>query len=241
MRPGFFLALTYPFRGLALLRRRRDLWTYAAWAFLLNFAALAALSAAFFYFLPQVADRLTPAGTLAWLGVLVSCLLTLAWIVLLLFLSTILGHLIAGPFLDAMTERVLAGLGEALPPPRGLPSALGRSVLNQILKLAFFGTCQGGLLLLLATPAAVLYPPLSAIATVLFLGFEFLDYPLDARALGVPARVRYLLAHPGPTLGYGTACFLIALVPLLGYLALPLTVAGAALLVHDIDPSGPKV
>ncbi len=240
MRPGFFLALTYPLRGLAYLRRRPELWKYAAWAFVLNLLALAALSAVFFLFLPDLAHKLTPSRTLAWVGILVSCLLTLAWMVVLFFLSTILGNLVAGPFLDAMTGRILAERGEALPPPRGLASAIARSVLNQALKLLFFGAFQGGLLLLLATHAALLYPPLSALAAVLFFGFEFLDYPLDARGLGVPRRVRYLAAHPGATLGYGTACLLLALVPLLGYLALPLTVAGAALLVHDIDADSSK-
>jgi uncharacterized protein involved in cysteine biosynthesis len=44
-----------------------------------------------------------------------------------------------------------------------------------------------------------------------------------------------MLRRLGATLGYGTILFVVLLVPLLGYLLLPLTVAGAALLAHRLD------
>ena len=231
--PGFLAALAYPFRGMGYLRRRRELWRYAAWAFWLNLAALAVLFALSVAFAPRLADALLPARTPAWVATVLGCLLILAAALLLLFLATTLGNLIAGPFLDAMTARILADLGEPLPPPRGAARSIGRSIVNQVLKLLFFGGVQTALLLLLLTPAAVVHPPLAALTTIFFLAFEYLDYPLDARGLSVPARVRYLFRRPGPALGYGTACFALAFV---AYLALPATVAGAALLVHDLDP-----
>jgi CysZ protein len=230
---GFFAALAYPFRGCAFLARRRDLWRYAAWAFGLNLAALAALTTAFAFLAPTLTDLLTPDRGPGWLESVAGCLVWIVWIVALYFLATILGHLIAGPFLDAMTERILASLGEPLPPPRGIARAVGRAAANQGLKLLFFVGVQTLLLLLLLTPGAVVLPVLGPLATAFFLGSEALDYPLDARGLSVPARLRWLFARLGATLGYGAACFALSFV---GFLALPALVAGAALFAHDLDP-----
>src|SRR5258708_2319608 len=73
---------------------------------------------------------------------------------------------------------------------------------------------------------------------VLSLGFAYLDCPLDARQVPVPARFGWLIRHAGATLGYGSVLFLVLLVPLLGTMLLPLTVAGAALLAHRLDSPG---
>jgi CysZ protein len=105
----------------------------------------------------------------------------------------------------------------------------------------FFGAVQLGVLVLYLTPAAVLHPPLSTFLGILFLGFDYLDYPLDARGVPVPSRFGWMLRHPGATLGYGGVLFVLLLVPLLGTIVLPLTVAGAALLAHRLDSPRPTV
>jgi len=153
------------------------------------------------------------------------------------------GNILAGPFLDAMTERILRELGETLPPPRGTLRALGRSVVNQVLKLVFFGGIQIALLLLHLLPGVgtALHPVLSTLVSVAFLGFEYLDYPLDARHLSVPARFAWLWRHPGEALGFGAVLFPILLIPFIGYVLLPLAVAGASLLAHQVDFEQAKV
>ncbi|MBI3855365.1 MAG: EI24 domain-containing protein [Planctomycetes bacterium] len=168
-------------------------------------------------------------------------LLTGAVAVAGLFLFTIVGNVLASPFLDAMTERILAELGETLPPSRGAGRALLRALGNQSLKLLFFGAIQAALLLLHLIPGvgSVLHPLLSAFVGVLFLGFEYLDYPLDARRVPVPGRFGWMLKNLGATLGFGVVLFPVLLVPFVGYVSLPLAVAGAALLAHNIDsPQG---
>ncbi|MBV8881360.1 MAG: EI24 domain-containing protein, partial [Planctomycetaceae bacterium] len=162
-------------------------------------------------------------------------LLSAVILVGVLFGSLLVGNLISLPILDALTERILTDLGEVLPSGRGLRRALLRSLVNQSCKLLIFGGIQLALLLLYVTPLAFLHPPISSFLGVLFLGFDYLDYPLDARQVPVPSRFAWLGRHLGATLGYGSVLFVLLLVPLLGTLLLPLTVAGAALLAHRID------
>jgi CysZ protein len=152
-----------------------------------------------------------------------------------LFAAWLAGNLLSLPVLDALTARILRDLGESLPEGRGLRHALWRSLVNQTLKILFFGAVQGGLLVLYLTPLSIIHPPLSTFLGVLFLGYDYIDYPLDARGVPVPSRFGWMFRHAGATLGYGGVLFIILLVPLLGTILLPLTVAGAALLAHRLD------
>ncbi len=241
MNPGFFRAATYPFRGAATLLRRPALLKYAAGAWAVTLAVFAVLAVAFFAFLPDFVDRLTPERTPAWLGPVLGCVLTLVAAVLALFLFTIVGNLVAGPFLEAMTERLLAGLGETLPPPRGFWRSAAHSLLDQARKLLLFGSLQLAILALLVTPAAPLHPFLSGLLMAVFLALEYLDYPLGARGVPVAHRLGWVMTHLRPSLGFGASAFLLLLVPAAGLLFLPALACGAALLAHDIDGRSSKL
>jgi CysZ protein len=238
---SFFSALTYPFRGVAFFLRRPALWKYFAAAFAINVILFAVLAVLFFKHRADLVTWIMPARFPEWLRATLGWILTGVVAVAALFLFTIVGNLLATPFLDAMTERILHELGEQLPPSRGPLRALLRALVNQTLKLLFFGAIQGLLLLLLATPLALLHPPLSALLAVLFLGFEYLEYPLAARRVDVPGRFAWLARHLGAALGFGLVLFGALWIPFLGYLCLPLAVAGAALLAHHIDSPGSTV
>jgi CysZ protein len=238
---SFFDGLSYPFRGVAYLARRPALWKYFAAAVAVNLVLFVVLIVLFVHYRADLVAAIMPAKSPAWLrstlGWFVSALVAVGG----LFLFTAVGNVIAAPFLDAMTERMLQDLGEPLPPSRGVARALLRALVNQSLKILFFGLIQGALLLLLLTPAGILHPPLSGFLAVLFLAFEYLDYPLDARRVGVPGRFGWLARHLGSSLAFGLVLFGVLWVPLLGYLCLPLAVAGATLLVHNIDSPPPTV
>jgi CysZ protein len=238
---SFFSALTYPFRGVAHIARRPALWKYFAAAVAVNLVLFAVLIALFVHYRAGLVAWITPAKFPDWLRATLGWILTGVVAIAGLFLFTVVGNIIAAPFLDAMTERMLRDLGETLPPSRGVARALLRALVNQSLKLLFFGALQGLLLLLLVTPVAFLHPPLSGLLAVLFLGFEYIDYPLDARRVGVPGRFAWLGRRLPAALGFGLVLFGVLWIPFLGYLCLPLAVAGAALLVHNIDSPGPTV
>jgi CysZ protein len=237
---SFFASLAYPFRGVGYFLRRPALWKYFAGAFAINLVLFVVLTILFLKYRVALVDAITPDRFWKWAQVAIEWIFTGIVAILALFLFTIVGNLLASPFLDAMTERILADLGETLPPSRGPLRAFLRALRNQSIKLAFFGAVQLLLLLLWLIPVVgFLHPPLSAILTILFLGFEYIDYPLDARQLPVPRRFGWMVAHPGATLAYGLVLFPIFLVPFVGYACLPLAVAGAAILVHDIDSPPP--
>src|SRR5262249_22622383 len=139
---SFFSALAYPFRGVAYFLRRPALWKYFAAAVAINVVLFAVLTWLFVHYRTEIIDALLPARWCGWLRSGLGWLLTAAAFVAGLFLFTIVGNMLAAPFLDAMTERILSELGESLPPPRGFRRALGRSIVNQTLKLLFFGAIQ---------------------------------------------------------------------------------------------------
>lgn len=237
---SFFTALAYPFRGVAYFLGRPALWKYFAAAFAINVVLFGVLTWLFIQHRVDLVDWILPAKWWGWVRTGLGWLITIAVAIAGLFLFTIVGNILASPFLDAMTERILRDLGEPLPPSRGPWRALLRSLLNQSLKLLIFGAIQIGLLFLHLIPAvgSVLHAVLSAFAGVVFLGFEYLDYPLDARGLLVPARFAWLSRHLGSALGFGAFLFPVLLIPFIGYVLLPLSVAGACLLAHDIDSPG---
>jgi CysZ protein len=240
---SFLSALRYPFRGIGYLLRRPALWKYFAAAVLINVALFAVLIVLFLHYRQDLIDAVLPARWWHWLRAGLGWLLTAVVFVAFLFLFTFVGNMLAAPFLDLMTERILTEQGETLPPPRGPLRALGRSLVNQTLKLVFFGAVQFALLLLHLIPVAgtALHPLLSTLVGVAFLGFEYLDYPLDARRVPVPGRFVWLWRRLGAALGFGTVLLPVLLVPVVGYVVLPLAVAGASLMVHDIDSPAPRV
>jgi len=234
----FLSALTYPFRGVAYFVGRPALWKFAFAAAAIHLLAFGLLIALYVHYRSGLVAWITPHRFPHWLQATAGWILSILLFVSVLFAAFLAGNLLSLPILDALTERVLKDLGETLPPGRGIRHALRRCLVNQSLKLLIFGAIQAALLLLYVTPLAFLHPPISAFLGVLFLGFDYLDYPLDARQVPVPARFGWLLRHAGATLGYGSVLFLILLVPLLGTVLLPLTVAGAALLAHRLDSPG---
>jgi CysZ protein len=233
---SFFTSLAYPFRGVGYFLARPSLWKYFAAAFAINVVLFVVLAVLFLKYRVALVDGITPDRFWKWAQVAIEWIFTGIIAILGLFLFTIVGNLLASPFLDAMTERILTDLGETLPPSRGPLKAFLRALRNQSIKLVFFGAIQLLLLLLWIIPGlGILHPPLSALLTILFLGFEYVDYPLDARQLPVPRRFEWMVAHAGATLAYGAVLFPVFLVPFVGYAFLPLAVAGASLLVHDVD------
>jgi CysZ protein len=234
---SFFTSLTYPFRGVAYFLGRPALWKYFAAAFAINVVLFGILTWLFVAYRANLVDAILPERWWGWVRTGLGWLITAAVAIAGLFLFTIVGNILASPVLDAMTERILRDLGEPLPPPRGPWRALGRGLVNQLLKLLIFGAIQVGLLFLHLIPGigSVLHAVLSAFTGVVFLGFEYLDYPLDARGLSVPERFGWLVRRPAPALGFGAVLFPILLIPFIGYVLLPLSVAGACLLAHDVD------
>lgn len=236
MKPGFLRAAAYPFYGLTHLLRSPRLWKFAALPFAVNLVVYTLLAGLLFWFVgAKVMDWIS--SWPAWLRWLMAVVAFLSGLVILAFTFTIVGNILASPFLDLLAERALADL-------RGRPLAEGgrwhaeaaASVGRQLAKLAIFGAVQLVLLLLLLIPVVgVLHPVVAALVTVFFLALEYLEYPQSADRMPFGERFRYLTRHLRESLGFGGALFVIVLIPFVGYLALPACVLGAVLLYRDLE------
>ena len=100
-------ATLYPLKGLGFLLRHPRLWPPAAAAFALNFVLFTAALLLFFVYLPDLARAATPERFPAWSAWVVGALLAAAGLIATAFLYTVVGHIVAAPFLDAVAERAL--------------------------------------------------------------------------------------------------------------------------------------
>ena len=246
--------------GLRFLRAHRELWPVCAVPLLLNlcvfglaiwaFAAnLDPLSAS----LASMLDAGTPESWYEWLWVGPLRLLAwlLRWILIALFafavyfLFTVVGAVLASPFLDALSarvERIHSG---------HLPDA-GRSVLSGALRAfraegaraLFFLAIQASWIALGFVPG--LQPVAAAglfVSSALFLPLDYTGYLLDRRGVPFSQRRAWLMRHRGCMFGFGATAFGTYLVPGLNFLCLPLLVTAGTLLALGLGPptAGPSV
>jgi CysZ protein len=173
-------------------------------------------------------------------GWLLTVLLALLFIALGLLAALALAQPLSGFALDAIVhaqERALTG--HASPKPPVLVSAWNA------LKVALFSFLLGApalvvlfLIGLAFPPAAVVTIPLKLLVCGWMLAWDFLDYPLTMRELGLRARVAWVARHFEAFTTFGLLWAVLIVVPGLVLLLLPMGVAGAAQLVVAADREG---
>lgn len=93
-------------------------------------------------------------------------------------------------------------------------------------------------------PAVIVTIPLKFLVAGWLLAWNFVDYPLSLRGLGVRRRLNWMIDHFAAVTAFGLFWALLLPVPGLGLLVLPLGVAGATRLVVASNrpaPRGPTV
>jgi uncharacterized protein involved in cysteine biosynthesis len=217
-----------PFRG-AVFVARHGLWGYVVAPVLLNTGLVVGTTVVA---LRIVRERLGPtaaASSLAMVGLwAVALLLGLA-------LFVVLQPLLGAPFIEVLTdrvERIKVGRSDGV----GLLAAAWQSLLQGLVKAVCYALC---LLLALALSAMTGVGGLFGLAVyALFLAFDGFDYPLARRGVGFAGKWRYLVLHPGQTLGYCLGASLLYLVPLAVVVAPAFAAVGATLAYLDTAPSG---
>jgi CysZ protein len=174
---------------------------------------------------------------LSWWGQMGGWILTVLLALVALFVALLLALLLAQPFsgfaLEAIAlaqERALTGrVGQPLP----FLDALLASMKIALVTVGVGGTALAGLFVvsLLVPPAAVVTVPLKFLVGAWLLAWNFLDYPLGLRGLGVTARLRWAGRHFGAFTAFGLGWAVLLVVPGTFLLALPMGVAGATQLV----------
>lgn len=131
-------------------------------------------------------------------------------------------------------ERALTG--KTTPRPE-LADSMARTLWMTLLALV---VCVPILALLFFTslvfpPAAVVTVPLKFLLCAWLLAWNFLDYPLSLRQMGVTATLGWMGRHLGAVTAFGIAWTLLLVVPGVLFLFLPMGVAGATRLVVESD------
>jgi uncharacterized protein involved in cysteine biosynthesis len=158
-------------------------------------------------------------------------------IIVALLASLTLSQPASGWALDRIVRSQESALGAPTWPDqprlRQMALALGVNVLALVVGLP---------ILALLTAIGFFFPiavfvtiPLKVFVAALLIAWDFLDYPLSQRGLGIGARLKWIGARFGAVLGFGLSAALVLLLPCIGLLVLPMGVAGAARLAVESE------
>ncbi|HVJ93449.1 MAG TPA: EI24 domain-containing protein [Labilithrix sp.] len=240
-RLGFFDGITSLFGGIGFIVGRPAMWGWAlipavvATVMFVGFVALLVWGAG------DLPSRVVPNPDQGpWAGPLFIALRVALWIV-----SVVVAYLVAlalaqplsGFALDAIARKQELSLGGRAWPDQPFFATLGRSLRVTLTALAV--TIPTLALLALITflfpPAGAVTVPLKFLVTGLGVAYDFLDYPLGLRGIGVRARLGFIRRNFFAVLGFGAAAAMLLLLPGVGLLLLPFGVAGATRMVMKAD------
>lgn len=222
--------LLAPFRG-ALFVARHRLWGYVMLPVVLNVClAAGAIALA----VPTVRANLGPSFS-AGHPTLTTVVLALASVLLAVGLLIVAQPIVSAPFVDLLSERAEAIV-------RGGPAAsvgMVRSALvglwHGALKAALYAFAFAVTFVLGA--ATGIGGALGVGLTAIFLAYDAFDYPLARRNASFGGKWRYLLLHPGQTVGYCVGASLLYLVPFAALVAPAFAAVGATLVFLERDRS----
>ena len=231
----------YLLRGLALLPKK-GIFTYVIIPVIINvllfglalILTIAQLGGLIDWVLSQLPSWLQ------WLDWLMWPLFLLASLIAVFFSVAMLANIIASPFNDLLAEAVerhltgqqaedqnSGGIGKAL---IGAPKA----IMGELRKLGYFAKFVIPLLILSLIPGLNLLSPfLWFIFGSWMLALEYCDYHLGNHNIPFSQQRELLAKERMLTLGFGAATTFATLVPLLNFIAIPASVAGATAMLVE--------
>lgn len=235
----FWGAAVAPWRGLAFIMSTPASWPYALVPLVVASAIIGLLSALAVGSLPALITQLLPSSTVWYMSalrVVVQVLSVIAAVVLAVFMAALLAQPLSGPALGKLSRLYEEHLGLPARPEVSLATDVSRSARGALL-----GATSLPLLALL-TAIELLFPgstvvilPIKIFITGLFISWDFLDFPLSARDMGIGARLRWLSAHRVEVVGFGVSLAVVFLLPCAQLLLLPAGVVGATALAAKLD------
>jgi CysZ protein len=245
----FLRGLTYPLRGLVILRRHPGLKRY--WLPPILLTALALIASIYFaaHYHDDALALIWPQPDVgSWDQAMLRGLYWIVRVLALLFgigfamlMTVVLANLFAAPFNDALSEAV-----EVLETGRPAPAFslgrtlrdLGRSLRLELIKLCVYAAVMGPLLVLswmLPGIGQLLYIVFASLFTAMYFAIDYVDWPASRRGLGWRARLGLLRTRPLLMLGFGFAVSVCLFVPLLNLCFMPFAVAGGTRLFLDLE------
>jgi CysZ protein len=246
-------------RGFTFLAGHPRLWLFAVMPTVINLILLAAMIAALAHYFGDVYGWLSahlglggfesPAAwwqhALNWLAcaadLVFKAFLVLLSLVLLLIVSYAASFIVAGPFNDALSERVETIATGSEPPPftlRKFVSDLWRTIRVESIKASILIAIPVGLLVVAIIP--VVGGPIYAALTFLFgawdLGLSYADLPFGRRAATFGERRDFAIRERWALVGLGAGF----VVPFFALIFAPPMVVGGTLLYIERAPQEAK-
>lgn len=159
------------------------------------------------------------------------------------FIYPVIGNIITAPSNDSLSEKVENILtGRTFNEKAGLAAAV-RSIFRTLGNLIKFLILSLVLLIpvslshLLPGAGEIISTILEFLVSCFFLGFQFLDYPLDRRKLSFMRKLGISVKNCRITLGTGLASFLLTYIPVFGFLGINMcTISATKLFTEHIEP-----
>ncbi|MCC6157767.1 MAG: EI24 domain-containing protein [Deltaproteobacteria bacterium] len=156
----------------------------------------------------------------------------------LIFTFTAVGMILAGPFMEVVSEKVdEIRLGrKTAPQGTSLVADVVRSLGTQVKKIVLFLLIQGGCLLFHFLPVIgnIFATVMQTVVAFFFLAWEFWDFPMDVRRMDFARKKDLILRYKATALGFGAVCFVYMLIPVFNFIMMPASVAGATILVSKL-------
>lgn len=175
---------------------------------------------------------------LDWLQFLLWPLFMIAALLMIVFGFTLVGNLIAAPFngflAEAVEQHLTGNIINSDPGWSAIAAEVGRSIRSEIRKL--------GYTLVRAVPILILLwvPVVNAAASIVWIGFgawlltiQYADYPMANHGISFPEQRSLLAKRRLLSLGFGGAIMVALVIPVLNFLVIPASVAGATALWVD--------
>ena len=171
-------------------------------------------------------------GWLDWLRYLLWPLFALTGVLLVFYTFSLLTNLVAAPFNGLLAEAVERHLdGNSMADAGGWRELLKDflpSLISELRKLLYFALRALPLGLLFLIPAVNLAAPfLWALFSAWMLAIEYMDYPMANHLLHFAEQRKRLRGRRLLAWGFGGASLLMTMIPVVNFLAMPASVAGA--------------
>ena len=230
-----FSGIHYLFEGLRLIRQP-GLRRYVAVPLLVSVVFFTGAIFALVHWLELLIDMLLgylPAW-LDWLRYLLWPLFALVAVLVVFYSFSLLTNLIAAPFNGMLAEAVEQHLtGQPIDTGgwKALVKDIVPSLFSELRKLVYFLLRAAPLGILFLIPGLNLAAPfIWAVFSAWMLAIEYIDYPMANHLLHFAEQKKRLRQRRLLAYGFGGGSLLLTLIPVVNFLAMPVSVAGATAL-----------
>lgn len=161
----------------------------------------------------------------AWYSILFDIILLLVFAIFMAYTFTIFGMIAATPFNDILSRKVLELRGFSNFTEMRLLQSI-KNALIEVFKLTIIK-------IIIALLSLFIAPFLSPFFLVFFIGWDYFDYSLNHKVIGLKNKLRGISLHKPAFMGFALIYSAFFLIPFIGLLLMPLAVVSASLLIEE--------